>query len=60
MALLSKKDLAIKLAVSEKTIDRLIKARKIPHILIKKSLIRFDEEKINNWIKMREVRMRHT
>jgi excisionase family DNA binding protein len=56
MSLISKKDLAIKLAVSEKTIDRLIKARKIPHILIKKSLIRFDEEKINNWIKMREVR----
>jgi excisionase family DNA binding protein len=52
---LSKKEIAEKLGVSESTIERWMKSRKIPYIKLN-GIIRFDEEKINNWIRMKEVK----
>jgi excisionase family DNA binding protein len=55
--LLNRKQCAKKLGVSERTINRWTKDRKIPYNNLN-GIIRFDEEKIDNWLRMKEVRMR--
>jgi excisionase family DNA binding protein len=55
--LLTKKQVAKMLNVSQSTIERSMKSRKIPYYLLN-GIVRFDEEKIDNWIKMKQVRQK--
>jgi excisionase family DNA binding protein len=53
--MMNKKEIAEELAVSEKTITRWMKDRKIPYSNIN-GIIRFDPEKIKMWLSRKEVR----
>lgn len=55
--MLSKKEVAKKLNVSEKTIDRWMKARKIPYFNIN-GIYRFDEQVIDMWLQRKQVRLK--
>ena len=55
--LLSQKQVAEKLSVSQRTIIRWVKARSIPYLLIN-GIKKFDEQKIDNWLSRKEVRMK--
>lgn len=55
--MLNRKEVAKKLGVSERTIHRWTTSRTIPYSLIN-GIIRFDEQKIDNWLARKEVRTR--
>jgi excisionase family DNA binding protein len=55
--MLNRKEVAKKLGVSERTINRWTKDRKIPYCNLN-GIIRFDEQKIDLWLQRKEVRMK--
>jgi excisionase family DNA binding protein len=55
--MLTKKKVAEKLGVSERTIERWMKDRLIPYSRIN-GLVRFDEKKIDMWLERRSVRLK--
>jgi excisionase family DNA binding protein len=56
---LNKKETAKKLGVSERTITRWMEDRKIPYYLLN-GIARFDSEKLDNWIRLREVKQKQS
>jgi PTS system nitrogen regulatory IIA component len=55
--MLNKKEVAKKLGVSETTIKRWMKDRKIPYYLLN-GIVRFDEQKIDMWVERKSVRVK--
>lgn len=55
--MLSQKKVAEKLGLSEATISRWVKERKIPYFLLN-GIVRFDEKVIDSWIQKRTVRQK--
>jgi excisionase family DNA binding protein len=55
--MLTKKQVAEKLGVSERTIERWMNERLIPYSRIN-GLVRFDEQKINMWLDRKSVRLK--
>jgi excisionase family DNA binding protein len=55
--MLTKKEVAEKLGVSEKTIQRWMKERLIPYSKLN-GIVRFDEKKIDMWVERRTVRLK--
>lgn len=53
--MLTQKQIAKKLGVSEATVSRWVKARRIPYFSLN-GLVRFDEKVIDSWIEKRRVR----
>ena len=53
--MLSQKQIAQKLGVSEMTISRWVKARTIPYYQLN-GIVRFDEKVIESWLEKRKVR----
>jgi DNA binding domain, excisionase family len=58
--LLSIKELATKMKLHERTLYRWTKARKIPYIKMPGNDIRFDKEKIENWLDLKTVPQKKT
>jgi len=54
---LSQKQIAEKLGVSESTVSRWVKAKSIPYYLLN-GLVRFDERVIAAWVEKKKVRER--
>ncbi len=57
--MLNTKQVAEKLGVSESTIKRWTRDRKIPYANVN-GIIRFDEQKIDMWLERKSVRMKST
>jgi excisionase family DNA binding protein len=55
--LLNKKEIAKKIGVSERTVQRWIQARSIPYKNIN-GMIRFDETIIEKWLERKDVRVK--
>lgn len=55
--MLTRKEVAKKIGVSERTIGRWIDERKIPYSNIN-GIIRFDPEKIDMWLNRKEVKQK--
>jgi excisionase family DNA binding protein len=55
--LLNKKEIAKKIGVSERTVQRWIQARAIPYKNIN-GFIRFDETIIEKWLERKDVRVK--
>jgi excisionase family DNA binding protein len=55
--LMTIKDVCSKTRLSRSTVYKMVEERKIPHVRLHGN-IRFDEQKIDNWIMLREVKQK--
>jgi excisionase family DNA binding protein len=55
--MMTAKEVANKIHVSQATVSRWVKGRKIPYYLLN-GIVRFDEKEVDSWLKNKSVRVK--